>query len=112
MKEAANPFRFSGFFIYSANRLLLRRRQIRAADVRHLRRHADAFAQRGVGVDGLADAHGVGAHGNVKKVLFKVHWNDVVEQKNSCNLLSICLRQRARARMAEDFGQSRSPNRR
>ena len=30
--------------------------------MRHLRRHADAFAQRGVGVDGFADVHRVGAH--------------------------------------------------
>ena len=30
--------------------------------MRNLRRHADAFAQRGVRVDGLADVHGVGAH--------------------------------------------------
>jgi len=30
--------------------------------MRHLRRHADAFAQRGVWVDGFADAHGVCAH--------------------------------------------------
>jgi len=30
--------------------------------MRHFRRHADAFAQRGVRVDGLADVHRVGAH--------------------------------------------------
>ena len=30
--------------------------------MRHLGRHADAFAQRGVRVDGLADGHGVGTH--------------------------------------------------
>jgi len=30
--------------------------------VRHFRRHADAFAQRGVRVDGLPDVHGVGTH--------------------------------------------------
>jgi hypothetical protein len=30
--------------------------------VRHLCRHANAFAQRGVGVDGFADVHGVCAH--------------------------------------------------
>ena len=30
--------------------------------MRHFRRHADALAQRGVGVDGLADVHGVGTH--------------------------------------------------
>ena len=32
--------------------------------MRHLGRHADAFAQRGVRVDGLADVHGVCAHLN------------------------------------------------
>jgi hypothetical protein len=32
--------------------------------MRHLGRHADAINQRGVGVDGLADAHGVRAHPN------------------------------------------------
>ena len=37
-------------------------RQIRAAPVRHLRRHADAFAQRGVRMDCLADIDRVGAH--------------------------------------------------
>ena len=30
--------------------------------MRHLRRHANAFAQRGVRVDGFADVHGVCAH--------------------------------------------------
>ena len=30
--------------------------------MRHLRRHADAFAQRGVWVDGFADVHSVCAH--------------------------------------------------
>ena len=30
--------------------------------MRHFCRHADAFAQRGVRVDGLADVHGVCAH--------------------------------------------------
>ncbi len=30
--------------------------------MRHLRRHANALAQSGVGVDGLADVHRVGAH--------------------------------------------------
>ena len=30
--------------------------------MRHLGRHADAFAQRRVGVDGLADVHCIGAH--------------------------------------------------
>ena len=32
--------------------------------MRHFRRHADAFAQRGVGVDGFADVHRVCAHFN------------------------------------------------
>ena len=52
------------------------------------------------------DLRHVGAHLNVDvdeatignddaviKVLFKVHLNDVVEQKNPCNLLPVCLRQ-------------------
>ncbi len=30
--------------------------------MRHLRRHADALAQRGVRVDGLADVHRISAH--------------------------------------------------
>jgi hypothetical protein len=45
----------------SAKRLLLGRRQIRSTTMRHFRCHADAFAQRGVGVDGFADVHSVGA---------------------------------------------------
>ena len=32
--------------------------------MRHLRRHADALAQRGMRVDGLADVHCVGTHLN------------------------------------------------
>jgi hypothetical protein len=68
-------------------------------------------AHLGVG-DGFADANGICARGNAKNVLLKVHSKDVGKQKNPCNLLPICLRQRASARMAEDFGQSRSPNRR
>lgn len=42
--------------------LLACRRHVRAAAVRHFRRHAQALAQRGVGVDGLADVHGIRAH--------------------------------------------------
>jgi hypothetical protein len=38
------------------------RRQVGAAAVGHFGRHADAFAQRRVRVDGLADVHLVGAH--------------------------------------------------
>jgi len=30
--------------------------------MRHFRRHANACAQRGVGVDGFTDIHGVRAH--------------------------------------------------
>ena len=44
--------------------LLLIRRQVRAAAMRHLRRHADALAQRKVRVDGFADGHSVCAHLN------------------------------------------------
>ena len=32
--------------------------------MRHFRRHADALAQRGVGVDGLANVHAVRPHLN------------------------------------------------
>ena len=37
-------------------------RQIRAAPTRHLRRHADALAQRGVRVNRLADVHRISTH--------------------------------------------------
>jgi hypothetical protein len=43
-------------------RLLLARQQIRATAMRHFRRHADAFTQRGVWVDGFADVHSVCAN--------------------------------------------------
>ena len=39
--------------------LLFGRRKILARSVRQRRRHANAFAQRGVGVDGFADIHDV-----------------------------------------------------
>jgi hypothetical protein len=51
-----------GFLICCLKRLLLARRYVRAATVRHFCRHADAFAQRGVGVNGFADVHRVCAH--------------------------------------------------
>ena len=41
---------------------LAHRRHVRAAPMRHFRRHANAFAQRGVGVDGFADVHCVCTH--------------------------------------------------
>ena len=37
--------------------------------MRHLRRHADAFAQRGVRMNGLTDVHGVSAHLNGQRNL-------------------------------------------
>ncbi len=37
--------------------------------MRHLGRHANAFAQRRMRVDGLADVHGVGAHLNRQRDL-------------------------------------------
>ena len=37
--------------------------------MRHLGRHADAFAQRGVRVDGFADVHSVCAHLNRQRNL-------------------------------------------
>ena len=42
--------------------LLARRRHIRAAAMRHFRRHADALAQRRMRVDGLADVDSVRTH--------------------------------------------------
>ncbi|MEY3937357.1 MAG: hypothetical protein RL659_198 [Pseudomonadota bacterium] len=60
-KKTRTVFR-PGFCVSSANRLLLRRRQVGATAVRHFCRHADAFAQRGVWVDGFADVHRVCAH--------------------------------------------------
>ena len=42
--------------------LLALRRQVGAGTVRHLGGHADAFAQRRVRVDGLADVHVVRPH--------------------------------------------------
>ena len=42
--------------------LLLGRRHIRAAAMRHLSRHADALAQRRVRVNCLADVHRICAH--------------------------------------------------
>ena len=60
-----------GFFVCSPKRLLLARRQVRATAVRHFCRHADAFAQRGVGVDGFADVHGADAHCNAKKYFLR-----------------------------------------
>ena len=63
-KEKAQSVPRLGFFIESENRLLLARRQVRAATVRHFCRHTNAFAQRGVWMDGFADVHSVCAHLN------------------------------------------------
>jgi hypothetical protein len=63
-------------------------------DVRHVGAHLN--------VD--VDEATVGNDDAVINVLFKVHLKDVVEQKNPCNLLPVCLRQRASARMVEDAG--------
>ena len=60
-KKTRTVFR-PGIFVSSAKRLLLAGRQVRAAAMRHFCRHADAFAQRGVWVDGFADVHRVCAH--------------------------------------------------
>ena len=49
--------------------LLLRRRQIRTTPMRHLRRHANALAQRRVRVDGFADVDRVGTHLNRQRNL-------------------------------------------
>ena len=59
-KPGRSPVR--AFLFSSEKRLLLCWRQVRAATVRDFCRHADAFAQRGVGVDGFADVHSVCAH--------------------------------------------------
>jgi hypothetical protein len=64
MKKAANPFRLAASLFAARSVLLLARRQVRAAPMRHLCRHANALAQRGVGVDGFADVHRVCAHLN------------------------------------------------
>ena len=37
--------------------------------MRHFRRHADAFAQHGVGVDGFANVHRISAHLNRQRNL-------------------------------------------
>jgi hypothetical protein len=51
--------------------LLLARRQVRAAAVRHFRRHTDGIKQRGGWVDRFADAHGAGAHVMSKKYFLR-----------------------------------------
>jgi len=58
-KKAAQPRRdFTVHYQFDSVVVLLpHQRHIRATAVRHFRRHADALAQRGVGVDGLADAY-------------------------------------------------------
>ena len=62
-RRKARTVASSGFFLGCLELgLLLRRRQIRAATVRHFSRHANAFAQRGMWVDGFADVHRVRAH--------------------------------------------------
>ncbi len=52
--------------------------------MRHLGRHANAFAQRGVRVDGLADVHGVGAHldgqGHLANHVARVRADDAAAQ--------------------------------
>ena len=48
----------------SSCELLLARRQVGTAAMSHFRRHANAFAQRGVRVDGFADVDGIRAHLN------------------------------------------------
>jgi hypothetical protein len=45
IKKNRQPFQVGGFFSWGLKRLLLARRQVRAAAVRHFCRHADAFAQ-------------------------------------------------------------------
>src|SRR6218665_4204105 len=59
---AAGPCRRSTTRGGPPTELLFPRRPIRATAMRNLRRHAYAFAQRGVGVDGFGDVHYVGAH--------------------------------------------------
>jgi hypothetical protein len=69
IKKAANPFRLAAFLFAARSVYFLpggKSVQLPA----HLRRHADAFAQRGVRMNGFADVHGVGAHGNIKKCTF------------------------------------------
>ena len=60
----------SGFVLpHMRQRSPLTRRHIRARTMRHFRRHANAFAQRGVWVDGFADVHSVSAHFNRQRYL-------------------------------------------
>ena len=47
---------------YNSSRLFLDRRQIRTAPMRYLRRHSDAFAQRGMRVNCFADVSCVCTH--------------------------------------------------
>ena len=65
--EKRNPphggFRLHALLLPCATRLLLAHRgQVGAAAVRDFGGHAHGFTQGGVGVDGLADVGGVGAH--------------------------------------------------
>ena len=59
---AITPADIGTFRLVSTLALIPHRWQVRATSVRHLRRHANALAQRRVRVNGLADVHRVGAH--------------------------------------------------
>jgi len=58
--------------------LLAHRRQVRATAVRHFTDH----------VTGV----GSGRYADVNKVLYKVHFINAFNKKNTCNLLSLCQR--------------------
>ena len=53
----------------SGQRLPSRRRQIRTTPMRHFRRHANAFAQRGMRMNRLADIHCISTHFNGQRNL-------------------------------------------
>ena len=61
--------RTSRLFKKSVLNLPPSRRQVRAAAMRHLSRHADAFAQRGVRVNRLADVYCICTHYNGQRKL-------------------------------------------
>jgi hypothetical protein len=65
MKKPRIPYRMcaGSYAICSVlRRVLFRRRQIGTGPMRYFRCHADALAQGGMGVDGLADVHCICAH--------------------------------------------------
>ena len=60
------------------------RRQIRTAPMHHFRRHANAFAQSGMWVNGFADVHGVFAHFDGQS-----HFADEVANREAVRLIGV-----------------------